>query len=39
MFLKLAFERVGEHEVVLEDLFGPLAIASSEGIHIQVIEG
>ena len=30
MFLKLALERVWEHEIILEDLFGTFTIASSE---------
>jgi hypothetical protein len=39
MFLKLAFERVWKHEIILEDLFGPFTIASSEGVGILIIHG
>lgn len=30
MFFEFAFEGVGEHEVVLENPFGPFAIASPQ---------
>ena len=39
MFLKLAFERVGKHEIILEDLFGAFAIASPERVGILIIDG
>ena len=39
MFLKLAFERVRKHEIILEDLFGPFTITSSERVGILIIHG